>query len=110
MPGSVQPTGVKSASQAKAALAARLSTVTWLGGLRLRAAWNSAAASVAAATDATARPVTSKTEGSTWGGPLTVRLPSPAESPAASQIRSVIRVKSSVMTSILRLAGLDNQR
>ena len=72
MSGRTQPTGVNSASAAKAAHAWRLSTVTGSGPPSFLTARNSAAATVAAATEAVARPVTSNCDGSTVRGPVAV--------------------------------------
>ena len=116
MSGRSQPTGVNSASAAKAAHAWRLSTVTGSGPPSFLTARNSAAATVAAATEAVARPVTSNCDGSTVRGPVAVSLRSrSADPPSPSQIRAAMSVSSGVcpvcvMTPILVPGGTDNQR
>ena len=82
MSGRSQPTGVNSASAAKAAHAWRLSTVTGSGPPSFLTARNSAAAIVAAATEAVARPVTSNCDGSTVRGPVAVSAPEQVGGPA----------------------------
>ena len=72
---------MNSPSAANAAHAWRLSTVTGSGGPSFLAARNSAAASVAAATEAVARPVTSNGDGSTVRGPVALSAPSSSAGP-----------------------------
>jgi len=100
--GSDQPTGVNSPSQANAALADRLSTVTCRSGSALRVARNSAAASNAAATAPVARPVTSKYPGSTTAGPVASKPESsPGSPPATRQVRALTSLNSPVTTIIV---------
>ena len=111
MSGRSQPTGVNSPSAAKAAHAWRLSTVTGSGRRSLLTARNSAAASVAAATEAVARPVTSNGDGSTVRGPVAVSASSRSAGPPTSpQTRAAMSLSPAVcsvcvMTSILVPGG-----
>ena len=116
MSGRSHPTGVNSPSAANAAHAWRLSTVTGSGRRSLLTARNSAAAIVAAATEAVARPVTSNGDGSTARGPVTVSSPGRSAGPPTSpQIRAAMSLSPAVssvcvMTPILVPASTDNQR
>src|SRR5580692_10544830 len=111
MSGRDQPTGVNSPSAANAAHAARLSARTAATGDSFLAAQYSAAASVAAATDAVARPVTSKADGRKARGPPIVRRAATSGAPPASvQTRAASSAISCVMLTILDATGPDNQR
>jgi hypothetical protein len=78
---------------------------------RFLAAWYSAAASVAAATDAAARPVTSKAAGRKMRGPRTLSRAATSGSPPASvQNRPASSSSCCVMLTILDGTGPDNQR
>src|SRR5712664_1684493 len=110
MSGRDQPTGVNSPSAANAAHAARLSTRTAGTADSFLAARYCAAARVAAATDAVARPVTSKAEGRNVRGPLTVsRASTPGAPPASVQNRAASSSSWCVMLTILDVGGPDNQ-
>src|SRR6201996_1547118 len=107
MSGRDQPTGVNSPSAANAAHAARLSTRAAAMGESFLAARYSAAASVAAATDAVARPVTSKADGRYVRGPLTARRTEMSGvPPASSHTWAEMAASSSVMYTILGSTGL----